>query len=182
MQLRTRVEGGGTPRLERWGVDSEYGTLRDVLIGPIDHFAWQGGNAVAQRAERVGLHFDFEVARRQYAEMLDAYRSAAVKVHFLTPDPNLPYQIFARDSSVMTPWGAVIMQMQKPYRRGEYAACLRFYLAEEIPIYDLITAGNVEGGDFMVLKPGVGFEPGVGSYVVGDSTAPAACLKRKTNC
>jgi N-dimethylarginine dimethylaminohydrolase len=155
MQLRTRAEGGGTPRLERWGVDSEYGTLRDVLIGPIDNFTWQGGNAVAQRAERVGLHFDFNVAQRQYEEMLDAYRSAGVKVHFLAPDPNLPYQIFARDSSVMTPWGAVIMQMQKPYRRGEYAACLKFYLSQEIPIYDLITAGNVEGGDFMVLQPGV---------------------------
>jgi N-dimethylarginine dimethylaminohydrolase len=55
----------------------------------------------------------------------------------------------------MTPWGAVIMQLQKPYRRGEYAACLRFYLEHAIPIYDLITAGNVEGGDFMVLQPGV---------------------------
>ena len=71
------------------------------------------------------------------------------------PEPTLPYQIFARDSSVMTPWGAVIMQLQKPYRRGEYAACLKFYLDAGIPIYDLITAGNVEGGDFMVLKPGV---------------------------
>ena len=47
------------------------------------------------------------------------------------------------------------MQLQKPYRRGEYAACLRFYLEAGIPIYDLVTAGNVEGGDFMVLKPGV---------------------------
>jgi N-dimethylarginine dimethylaminohydrolase len=55
----------------------------------------------------------------------------------------------------MTPWGAVILQTQKPYRRGEYAACIQFYLDAEIPIYDLITAGNVEGGDFMVLKPGV---------------------------
>ena len=55
----------------------------------------------------------------------------------------------------MTPWGAVITQLQKPFRRGEYAACLRFYLDAGIPIYDLVTAGNVEGGDFMVLKPGV---------------------------
>jgi N-dimethylarginine dimethylaminohydrolase len=55
----------------------------------------------------------------------------------------------------MTPWGAVIMQLQKAYRRGEYAACLKFYLSSGIPIYDLVTAGNVEGGDFMVLKPGV---------------------------
>jgi len=155
MQLRNRIEGGGTPRPERWGVDSEYGTLRDVLVGPIDHFTWQPGNAVAERAERVGLRFDFDVARAQYGEMLDAYRQADVKVHFPIADPSLPYQIFARDSSVMTPWGAVIMQLQKPYRRGEYAACLRFYLDSGIPIYDLVTAGNVEGGDFMVLKPGV---------------------------
>jgi N-dimethylarginine dimethylaminohydrolase len=155
MQLRNRIEGGGTPRPERWGVDSEYGTLRDVLVGPIDHFTWQPGNAVAERAERVGLRFDFDVARAQYGEMLDAYRQADVKVHFPIADPALPYQIFARDSSVMTPWGAVIMQLQKPYRRGEYAACLRFYLDSGIPIYDLVTAGNVEGGDFMVLKPGV---------------------------
>ena len=155
MRLRTRVEGGGTPRLTRWGVDSEYGRLRDVLVGPIDHFSWQAGNAVAQRSERVGLQFDFGTARSQYREMLDVYRQAEVNIHTLPPDPLLPYQIFARDSSAMTPWGAVILQPQKAYRRGEYAVCLRFYLDADIPIYDLITAGNVEGGDFMVLKPGV---------------------------
>jgi N-dimethylarginine dimethylaminohydrolase len=55
----------------------------------------------------------------------------------------------------MTPWGAVIMQLQRPFRRGEYAACLRFYLEAGIPIFDLVTASNIEGGDFMVLKPGV---------------------------
>jgi len=155
MQLRTRVPGGGTPSAAPWGVDSEYGVLRDVLVGPIDHFSWQIGNAVAARAARVGLCFDFGVAQRQYAEMLDVYRQAQVTVHTLAPSAELPYQIFARDSSVMTPWGAVIMQLQKPYRRGEYAACLRFYLDAGIPIYDLVTAGNVEGGDFMVLQPGV---------------------------
>ncbi len=155
MKLRTRVEGGGTPRSERWGVDSEYGRLREVLVGPIDHFSWQVGNAVAQRSERVGLQFDFNVARSQYREMLDAYRQAEVTVHVLPAEPELPYQIFARDSSAMTPWGALIMQPQKAYRRGEYAACLQFYLDAGIPIYDCVTAGNAEGGDFMVLKPGV---------------------------
>src|ERR1700722_18141464 len=140
MQLRTRIEGGATPPLDAWGVDSEYGTLRDVLIGPSDQFTWQPGNPVCQRAERVGLKFDFPVARRQYGEMIDVYRQTGVQVHYLAADPDLPYQIFARDSSVMTPWGAVIMQMQKPYRRGEYAACLQFYLDAGIPIYDMVTA------------------------------------------
>jgi N-dimethylarginine dimethylaminohydrolase len=155
MQLRTRIEGGGTPRPSRWGVDSEYGVLRDVLVGPVEHFDWRLGNAVAERSARVGLQFDFATAERQYGEMVDAFRQAAVNVHYLPAEPDLPYQIFARDSSVMTPWGAIIMQLQKPYRRGEYAACLRFYLQHEIPIFDLVSAGNAEGGDFMVLQPGV---------------------------
>jgi N-dimethylarginine dimethylaminohydrolase len=153
--LRTRLSQGGTPRPENWGVDSEYGVLRDVLVGPIDNFHWQAGNAVAQRSERLGLRFDADVARRQYEEMLDCYRQAGVTVHQLPAEAGLPYQVFARDSSVMTPWGAIIMQLQKPYRRGEIASVLRFYLDSGIPIYDMVSAGNVEGGDFMVLKPGV---------------------------
>jgi N-dimethylarginine dimethylaminohydrolase len=126
-----------------------------VLVGPVDNFAWQSVNAVAQRSERIGLHFDLAVARAQHAEMLHAYKQAGAAVHQLPAQDGLPYQIFARDSSVMTPWGAVIMQLQKPFRRGEYAACLRFYLEAGIPIYDMVTAGNVEGGDFMILKPGI---------------------------
>lgn len=155
-QFGTRKEGGGTTRLTRWGIDSEYGRLRDVLIGPIDYFTWQAtSNAVSQRAARIGLRFDAAVARRQYQEMVAAYADAGVTVHTLPAQKELPYQLFARDSSVMTPWGAIIMQMQKPFRRGEYAPCLRFYLSAGIPVYDMVTAGNVEGGDFMVLKPGV---------------------------
>jgi len=154
--LRARLEGGGTPRPNRWGIDSEYGVLRDVLVGPIDNFAWQpGANAVIERTQRLGVSFDAAAARRQYAEMIDAYRQAGATVHTLPAEHGLPYQLFARDSSIMTPWGAVILQLYKPYRRGEYAACLRFYLESGIPIYDLVTAGNIEGGDFMVLKPGV---------------------------
>ena len=155
MELRTRLDGGGTPRPDHWGIDSEYGRLRDLLVGPIDNYRWQPGNAVAQRSERVGLGFDFDTVKAQYDEMIAAYESAGVTVHILPAEDGLPYQVYARDSSVMTPWGAIIMQMEKPYRRGEYAAVLRFYLEKGIPIYDMVSAGNAEGGDFMVLKPGV---------------------------
>jgi N-dimethylarginine dimethylaminohydrolase len=155
LSLRTRLAGGRTPRPDYWGVDSEYGRLTDVLVGPAEHFSWRAGNAVAQRSERIGLGFDAGVARRQHGEMVHAFEQAGARVHRLQPEEHLPYQIFARDSSVMTPWGAVIMQPHYPFRRGEYAACLRFYLDAGIPIYDLLTAGGAEGGDFMVLKPGV---------------------------
>ncbi len=156
MQLGTRVAGGGTPRPHTWGVDSEYGRLHDVLVGPIDNYTWQPeSNAVAARSQRIGLAFDRKAALTQYAEMIRAYEEAGVTVHRLPAEPGLPYQLFARDSSVMTPWGAIIMQLAKPFRRGEYAGCLRFYLERGIPLYDLVTAGNIEGGDFMVLEPGV---------------------------
>lgn len=155
MSLRVRLQNGGTPKLDSWGVDSEYGCLRDLLLGPIDNYRWTPGNAVAQRSERLGLKFDAGVARAQYREMMAAYEQAGVNVHILPAEEGLPYQVYARDSSVMTPWGAIIMQLEKPYRRGEIASVLRFYLDNDIPIYDMVTAGNVEGGDFMVLKPGV---------------------------
>jgi len=170
IQLRTRIEQGGTPRLSRWGIDSEHGRLRDVLIGPIEHYSWRPeSNAVAARSVRIGLKFDRAVALAQYQEMLRVYEEAEVTVHRLPPVEGLPYQLFARDSSVMTPWGAIIMQPTKPFRRGEYAPCLRFYLDSGIPIYELVTAGNVEGGDFMVLEPGVA----ICGYSGDRSIAPA---------
>lgn len=87
--------------------------------------------------------------------MIHAYELAGARVHLLEADAELPYQIFARASSVMSPWGAIIMLLQKPYRRGEIAEVLRFSLRNDIPIHDIVTAGNVEGAVFMVLKPGV---------------------------
>jgi N-dimethylarginine dimethylaminohydrolase len=155
MHLKTRLDAGGTPRPDNWGVDSEYGRLRELLVGPIDNYRWTPSNAVARRSERVGLKFDAALVKAQYGEMIAAYQQAGVNVHILPAQEGLPYQVYARDSSVMTPWGAIIMQLEKPYRRGEIASVLRFYLENDIPIYDMVTAGNVEGGDFMVLKPGV---------------------------
>jgi N-dimethylarginine dimethylaminohydrolase len=157
--LRTRVEGGGTPALERWGIDSEYGVLRDVLLGSADGFRWLGEenaqySALVRDSLRKGYRFDRELALRQYAELVDAYRQAGVAVHFLEGQEELPYGVYSRDSSVMTPFGAVVCQLASPRRRGEYATTLRFYLEHDIPVYDLISAGNFEGGDFNLITPG----------------------------
>jgi len=155
MSLSVRKPGGGTAPPSRWGIDSEYGRLRDVLVGPADHYRWQTGNAMARRSMRIGRHFDPLIARQQYTGMLDVLHDAGVNVHTLSPDPALPYQLYARDSSVMTPWGAIVTQLYSPWRRGEWRAVVEFYQQAEIPIYDIVTAGAFEGGDFMVIKPGL---------------------------
>ena len=86
--------------------------------------------------------------------MVAAYEEAGVRVHLLEADPALPYQVFARDSSAMTPGGAVITQLHQWWRRGEYAAVIRFYEENGIPIRGMITAGALEGGDVVILEPG----------------------------
>jgi N-dimethylarginine dimethylaminohydrolase len=137
-----------------WGVDSEYGRLHDVLLCPPDNFRWLPTSAISRATLESGRQFDPSAARAQHAELVSAYESAGVRCHFLEADPALPYQVFARDSSVMTPAGAVITQLNQWWRRGEYAPAIRFYQEAEIPIWRMVTAAALEGGDVVIVEPG----------------------------
>ncbi len=55
----------------------------------------------------------------------------------------------------MTPWGPIVTRMYSPWRRGEWKAVVELYTRLGIPVYDVVTAGPFEGGDFMLLEPGV---------------------------
>ncbi|OED41696.1 amidinotransferase [Chromatiales bacterium (ex Bugula neritina AB1)] len=154
--LQCRVAGGGTPEMTHWSIASESGVLKDVLLGPVEGFRWMGEenaqwSALVRDTIRKGYRFDKQLAVRQHREMVDAYTQAGVNCHFLPLDEHNPYQVYARDSSFMSPYGAVICQMANPRRRGEYAACQRFYLDHDIPIYDMVSSGNFEGGDFNII-------------------------------
>jgi N-dimethylarginine dimethylaminohydrolase len=138
-----------------WGVDSEYGRLLDVLLCPPDHFRWLPTSAISRATLDSGLVFSREDALRQHAEMVSVYEENGVTVHFLEPEPTLPYQVFARDSSVNVPGGPIVTQCAQWWRRGEYAPVIRFYQGQGIPIGNMITAGSLEGGDFMIVEPGV---------------------------
>jgi len=158
-RFRRRNLDGNTAPLSDWGINSEYGVLRDVLLGPAETFRWMTTenaqwSSVVRASAREGLEFDHQLAMRQHREMVDAYEEAGVTVHQHPAQEELCYQVYARDSSFMTPWGAVVTQMANPRRRGEYSAVLRFYESRDIPIYDMVSAGNFEGGDFNIIEPG----------------------------
>jgi N-dimethylarginine dimethylaminohydrolase len=136
-------------------VDSETGVLRDVLLGPPENFRWLPTSAISKATLASDARFDAELARAQHRELVSIYESAGVTVHRLETDPVLPYQVFARDSSVMTPEGAVVTQLKQSWRRGEYAPVIRFYQGSEIPIRGMISAGAIEGGDVTIVEPGV---------------------------
>ena len=142
-----------------WGAFSKTGVLRDVLLGKPDHYRWYPTSAISKSTlanlETRGIRFDGDAAKRQHAEMVDVYRAAGVRVHFLEADEHLPYSVFARDSSVMTPWGPVVLSMQPAVRRRDHVVAASFYHDAGIPIWKWITAGYLEGGDVVILEPGV---------------------------
>ncbi|MGB7321113.1 MAG: arginine deiminase family protein [Albidovulum sp.] len=131
--------------------------MKDVLLGPVETFGHMDNvafSSIYRETAETRRPWDHQVAVRQYREMCDAYTEAGVKIHTLPADEHLKYGVYARDSSFMTPWGAVITQMANPRRRGEYSAALRFHLNSGFPIYDMVSAGNFEGGDFHIIEPG----------------------------
>lgn len=143
---------------QRWGINNDYAPLQDVLLGVPEYYQWvDAGPLIArtlQNAHKTGVKFDLQLAMSQHAEMVGIYEDNGVRCHYLDSDPVLHRNFFARDSSAMTPWGALICHMQLKVRRADYVTAIRFYQQNDIPIWQYATAGHFEGGDFVILEPG----------------------------
>ena len=95
-----------------WGIKAQTGVLTDVLLGRPDHFRWVPLNSISAvtlaNQEQLGLHFDSQKAMQQHQRMVEMYEANGVRCHFVDANEGLPSSVFTRDSSFMTPWGAVI--------------------------------------------------------------------------
>ena len=144
---------------EYWGIDNDYAQLTDVLLGHPTHFRWiEAGPLIGRtlaNADRTGDKFDLQLALEQHRNMVEVYESNNITCHYLDADEVLHRNFFARDSSAMTPWGALICHMQLKSRRADYVTTIKFYQDNNIPIWNYASAGHFEGGDFVILKPGV---------------------------
>lgn len=100
-----------------WGVSSECGTLRAVLLrrpGP-ELDAIQDFEAVQMRAD-----LDPELARTQHDDLAAAYRSHGVAVHCVERGRlDKPNSFFMRDLMLMTPEGAIVTRPASTVRAGE---------------------------------------------------------------
>ena len=141
-----------------WGINNDYAPLHDVLLGKPEYFRWVEAGPLIGRtlanAHMTGAKFDLQTAMAQFNEMVSIYEENGVNCHYLESDPVLHRNFFARDSSAMTPWGALICHMQLKVRRADYVTAIRFYQENDIPIWQFATAGHFEGGDFVILEPG----------------------------
>ena len=136
-----------------WNVASETGPLREVLVCPPTHYRWVPTNSIVRRTLEEGGQPPTAVQlAAQHGELVDALRQGGARIHMLVPEPHLPYMAYTRAQSVMTPWGPVLCQLERPQRRGEYAALHRFH---EGHFWRLSSAGTLEGGDVHIIRPGL---------------------------
>ncbi len=149
--LQRRSRKGGTAPLKHWTLKNETDPLTDVLLGPADHLFHRATSSLSRKHLRESP-CDIALAQEQHANLVAAYKHYNVNVHMLEAEPELTMQVYSRDSSVMTPFGPFITAMANWWRRGENYAAIRAYEKLGIPIYDMVTAGTFEGGDFNVIE------------------------------
>jgi len=157
------------------GVSNQTGRLVDVLLGRPDAYEWRADlNAISAQTyahrDRLGVSFNRELALAQHQAFVDELQAADVRCHYLPADEGLPSSVFARDSSFMTPWGPVVAAVQTPPRRRDYAVVTRFFQDADVPIWRWVTSGYFEGGDFVIIEPGVALL----GYAGTRSTEPGA--------
>jgi N-dimethylarginine dimethylaminohydrolase len=129
-----------------WGVSSECGTLRSVLLrrpGP-ELDAITDFDAVQMRSDLLP-----GVARSQHDDLVRAYERFGVAVHFVQNGrSDKPNAMFIRDLMVMTPEGAIVTRPASTIRAGEER-----YVAEAlgglgVPILMSVHGdGTFEGAD-----------------------------------
>ena len=138
-----------------WRIDSETGVLCEVLMCRPEHFSWLPTCETALDSLNKALPFDRQKALQQHHELAGAISGAGVIIHWLDSDESLPDLCWTRDSSHMTPWGALITRLSEPVRAGEHQRVEKFYTGAGHAIWRHIDAGNVEGGDIHFVSPGL---------------------------
>jgi len=140
---------------QAWRIDSETGVLRDVLMCKPDHYTWLPNCETAIKSLEKGLVFDHQRAMDQHRQLSDRITESGAMIHWLDTASALPDLCWTRDSSHMTPWGALITRLTEAVRADEHRQVEAFFQDAGQTIWHHIDQGNVEGGDIHFICPGL---------------------------
>jgi N-dimethylarginine dimethylaminohydrolase len=127
-----------------WGVSSEVGKLRAVLLrrpgveikGVTDPTVWRWREIV-----------DPEKAREEHDSLAAIYRENGAKVYYVDDmHPQRPNAYFLRDSVFMTPEGAIIARHALEVRRGEERWVAQTLARLGVPIVRTVTGKGIFEG------------------------------------
>lgn len=127
-----------------WGVDSEVGKLRSVLMR-------RPGKEIEgiTDPEAVAMKeiWDVGKVREQHDALAEIYRSSGVEVNYIEEmDPALPNAIYARDLVFMTPEGAIVARPAAGCRIGEEVYAARQLAKLGVPIIKTVNGNGVFDG------------------------------------
>lgn len=140
---------------DRWGVDSEYGRLTDVMLSAPQHLELVPCNAVSIANHSNGVTCSADIAAEQHARLVEALEGHGVRCHLVPPVEGLADLSFTRDATLMSPWGLIALSPAVDHRLAEVAHIRASVAGWEVPLCGAIDEGRVEGGDVCLLRPGV---------------------------
>jgi N-dimethylarginine dimethylaminohydrolase len=111
-----------TNRIADWGIQNEYGPLKDVLLCKPTYYDWLPASSISKDTLRRGLKLDRGLAAKQHREMVQAYEDAGVTCHFLDEDLNQQlrargFEVYDPDVSQFTLGGGGVHCMCQPLKR-----------------------------------------------------------------
>jgi N-dimethylarginine dimethylaminohydrolase len=140
---------------DRWGVDSEYGRLTDVMLSAPQHLELVPCNAVSIANHSSGVTCSADIAAEQHARLVEALQEHGVRCHLVPPVEGLADLSFTRDATLMSPWGLIALSPAVEHRLAEVAHIRASVAGWDVPLCGAIDEGRVEGGDVCLLRPGV---------------------------
>lgn len=135
-------------------VDSEFGVLTDVLLSRPDHYRWFASCEVASRSMASGLTLDLNTARAEHTRLALHLEMEGVRCHYVPSSAAAPDLVYTRDTSLVTPWGAIVLRPSATHRLDESERVASHLHSLAVPIAGRISRGGLEGGDICLLKPG----------------------------
>lgn len=139
----------------RWGADSEYGVLRDVMLSAPRHLEMVPCNSVTKASLEDGLALCSTETATQHAALVKVLEREGVRCHFVPPEPDLADLCFTRDSTLMTPWGLLTLRPAVAHRSEEAAIVRRAAENWGVSVMGALEEGCVEGGDVCLVRPGI---------------------------
>lgn len=123
-------------------IDNDHAPLQAVLL--VKPLAGAGGGT-----------FPNALCLAQYSLLESELQRRNITCSYIPGSADLPYQCYTRDSSIITPFGLYINQMGFSERVKETASIKDFALTEGWTIAHEARHGSLEGGDVIIVRPGL---------------------------
>jgi len=134
------------------GIDSEYKTLKEVLVH-------RPGTETQLPEEKINAFqfaqgLDLGKAREEHDAMVELYQQNNVNINYISPHEKLtPNQLYCADLFAMTPQGAILARPASTIRAGEERWVAKALGNLGIPILKTLTGtATFEGADLMWLN------------------------------